>query len=62
MADHRASGISMAFIKDGQVLFLSVFFLTKKCYPQKHPLTEPHILRSLSPGRCDASKKERKTK
>ena len=26
MADHKASGISMAFIKDGQVLFLSVFF------------------------------------
>ena len=37
MADHRASGISIAFIKDGQVLFLSVFFFDQKVLSAKTP-------------------------
>lgn len=37
MTDLGASGISMAFIKDGQVLFLSVFFFDQKALSAKTP-------------------------
>ena len=41
--------------------FLPVFF-AKKCYPQKYPPTEPHILRLLLSDRSDTQKKQEKRK